>query len=485
MSFDYDVVIIGNTTEAIYAAKKAVLLQARVALVTQTKEIYPDGNVAIYNHCLSEITNSLARWQSNPWGIWQKTLAIPPVSLQEVKNYGDLVAEITIGDFANLAALGVDIVYGRGEFCRLPRQALIVGNRKLTSRNYLLAMGADYQVSDRYLARSAELNCLTPKDIWEKAIANIPHNLTILGCSDSESLELAQGLARSGKRVTYVTSSYDTLLPDWAIAASRLLQAQFAADNIEVILNAPLNDIRRLGDKTILQVGKIVLETEAVVFSERTHLNITGLNLEGVGVTGFMKRISVNEKLQTKNQNIYACGELVTQNRLSHVARHQVDIALKNMLSFPWFKTDYRYLPNIILTQPNIASIGLSNIPSQPQKSNLYLIQQHFKTIPAARVTGMTTGWCQCIIKPDGEIVGCTIVGDGSIEIINLIALMMRQKIKLTRNPIKGLLRQDIAYVDRSYSEILDRVAIAFHQQKIQCDRGLKQRLLTWFDWRK
>ncbi|VEP15907.1 Pyruvate/2-oxoglutarate dehydrogenase complex, dihydrolipoamide dehydrogenase component [Hyella patelloides LEGE 07179] len=483
MLFDYDVVVIGSTPEGIYAAQKAVLLQARTALVTQTEKEYTDYNSFIYNRCLSEITNSVSKFEYNPWGIWQEAITTPKVSLQDIKSYGDLVTENITAEHSlgNLAALGVDVIYGKGEFCRLPKQAFLVGNRQLRSRNYLLATGTKYQIENKYQA--AQLNCLTPDDLWQKDLNNFPKSLVIVGDSH-RSLELAQGLARLGKQVTLTTSN-KILLPGEAVAASQLLQAQFAADGITVLLNSSIEQIQAIENKIWLQIGDLALETEVVVFTHKTHLNITGLNLEGVGVTAFFNHISVNEKLQTRNKSIYACGDLLGGDFLPHIAQYQVDIALKNMLSFPWFKTDYRYLPTIILTQPNIARIGLTNLSSQQKKPAIYLVKQHFKSITQAQITGVTTGWCQFIIKANGEILGCTIVGDRSTEIINIVTLMIRHKIKLTRNPIQGLLRQDIPYVTPSYSEIFNQVAIAFHQQKIQRDRKLKNRLATWFDWRK
>ena len=484
MSFDYDLVVIGSTPEGIYAARKAVLLQARVALVTQTKagERYLNHSSFIYSRYLNEIA-SYYRNLSNFWGIEPEKIASSKVSLADIKSYANLVQENIIAEHSldELAILGVDVIDGLGEFCRLPKQSLIVNNRQLRSRNYLLATGAKYQLEDR--ERVAEFNCLTPDDLWQKNPLDLPQSLVIVGGS-YHSLELAQGLARLGKQVTLVTSN-KRLLYGEALATERLLQAQFAADRIEVILNSAIQQMKVIDNQTWLQVGDRAIETEAIIFTTKTELNVAGLNLDGVGVTGFLKHISVDRKLQTRNKSIYACGELLEVNALPHITQHQVDIALKNMFSFPWFKTDYRYLPIIISTQPQIARVGLAELPPQHNNSDLYLVKQHFKSIMQAQITQSTTGWCQFIIKANGKILGCTIVSDRATELINIVAMMMRCKIKLSRNPIQGLLSQEIAYVAPSFSEILNRVAIAFHQQKLLRDRNLRNRLETWFEWRR
>lgn len=481
MSFDYDLVVIGSTPEGIYAARKAVLLQARVALVTQTIERYLNHSSSIYSRCLHEIANSLNN--QSPLSVVESPKSVnSEVSLKDLKNYGNLIRENITAEHSleDLAILGVDVIDGLGEFCRLPKQAFLVNNRQLRSRNYLLATGANYVLKsgDRALA-----NCFTPDSLWGENIDENMQNIVIIGASH-RSLELAQGLARLGKKIT-LTSSYKRVLPEEAVEASQLFQAQFAADRIELLLNSSLEQIKVIEGKTWLQIGKYARETEAIIFTDERQPNITGLNLEGVGVKSLPRDIIVNDRLQTTNKSIYACGDLLGGNVPPHIAQYEVDIALKNMFSFPWFKRDYRYLPIVMATEPNLARIGVTEMQLEPNKRDIYFIRQHFKSILSAQIRDLTTGWCQFIVKSNGEILGCTIVGDRAFELINIVAMMMRCKIKLSRNPIQGLLSQEIPYVSPSFSEILNRVAMAFHQQKIQRDRQMRNRLETWFEWRR
>jgi pyruvate/2-oxoglutarate dehydrogenase complex dihydrolipoamide dehydrogenase (E3) component len=491
MSFDYDLVVIGSTLEGIYAAKKAVLLQARVALVTQTDQKYLNYASFIYLRCLTEITNLSTKLQQLPWGINSESKTIPKATFQSLKNYGDLVAESIISEnsLEDLAILGVDVIDGKGEFCRLPKQAFLVNNRQLRSRNYLLATSAQDRI-DPHNYNLEQFNYLTPDDLWQQDLTDLPNNIVFIANHyfNYRHLELAQGLARLGKKITLATlsSRTSTFLGTDTIEASRLFEAQFAADGIKILLNCPLKQIKKVDNQILLQLGNRTLETEAIVLVDSRQPNITGLNLEGVGVKYLQKGIIVNEKLQTTNQTIYACGDLLGGASLPHLAQYEVDIALKNMFSFPWFKRDYRYLPKVMLTQPNLASIGLTKITdSQKQERNIYLVTQHFQSTIAAQITGITTGWCQFIIKDNGTILGCTIICDRAIEMINLIALMMRHEIGLNRNPIQGLLSQEIPYVTPSLTEIFNQVTIAFHQQKLQRDRRLRARLETWFNWRR
>lgn len=489
MSFDYDLIVIGSSLEGIYAARKAVLLQARVALVTQSKENYLNLDSWVYRRCLQEVTNSFTRFYRDPWGVGLENLAASSLSLQAIKNSANLIKENIIAEnsLTELAILGVDVIYGEGEFCRLPRQALLVNKRYLRSRKFLLATGNKYTIKyDRSDYQTLPNNCFTPDTLWQQNKDNLPESLMIVGGYDCNSLELAQGLSLLGKKITFVTP-HQQLLPQENMAANRLLIAHFAADNIQLFTNSLVKNIRPFDNKIKLQIKDNQLETEAIIFANNKEPNLAGLNLTGVKVKYTKQGIIVNNKLQTTNKDIYACGSLLERHNSIQTAQYEADIALKNILSFPLFKVDYSYLPKAISTQPNFTSVGLTKIVhlTEKEKRKIYIVTRHFKSIPAAQIAVATRGWCQVIIKENGEILGCTIIGDRAMELINIICLMIRQKIKLSRNPIKGLLKQEIPYVSPSFSEIFNQITIDFHMQKIQRDRGLTRRLETWFSWRK
>lgn len=489
---DYDLVVIGSTLEGIYAAKKAVLLQARVALVTQCDKLddsYLNYAFFINNFSLQEVANSLKKIEQLPWEMWQENQDILKVNLQEIKNYGQLIQENLTAEnsLANLAILGVDVIYGKGEFCRLPQQAFLVNNRQLRSRNYLLATSAKYRITsnNQWQEKLNHVQCFTPDNLWQQRLDTIPEKLLIIGDSP-RTLDLSQGLARLGKQVILATSN-QIILPGESIQANCLLQAQLEADGVTILQNFSFKQLKVVDqNKFFLEIANHSWEAEAVILANQRLPNIKGLNLEGIGVKYLPQGIIVNEKLQTSNQSVYACGDLLGGDSLPHIAQYEVDIALKNMFSFPLFKRNYKHLPKAILTEPNLASIGITEITNQAkQKQEIYLVTQHYKSIIAAQTTGIITGWCQFIIRVDGAILGCTIIGDRAIEMINLIALMMRHKIKLNRNPIQGLLKQEIIYLTPSFTEILNQVTIAFHQQKLQRDRQLRRRLENWFHWRR
>ena len=499
MSVDYDLVVIGSSYEGIYAAETANNLKARVALVTQCDEYYIPSSHPIFNQSCSEFVRFINQLQNNTWGIDSESIEVSQIKLEDINSWSKLVTEKlhTEHSLERLAADGVDVIFGKGEFCRLPKQAFLVGERKLRSRKYLIATGAGAIVKS--VNGSDLVNCLTIDDLWQdNCLATLPQKITIIGNS-ARSLELAQGLAKSDKKISLVIPN-TRILPQETLRVAQIIQAQLIADGIEIVTNANINKITENNNQKIIQIGEGAapdetrftgrnLATEAIIFTDNYGINISGLNLRGVGVQHNNLGIIVNHKYQTSNKDIYACGDVIGGLKPSTVGCHEANIALKNILFLSWWdKSDQRnnYFPQAILTQPNFARIGINKTEAiRDYGKNIYIIKEYFKTITQAQISGNTTGWCEFILRPNGQILGCTIIGDRAIELISTIAVMMQYKIRLNNNPQLGLLQVNIPYVSPSFSEILQRVATAFYQQKLQRDRKLLRRLENWFSFRR
>jgi pyruvate/2-oxoglutarate dehydrogenase complex dihydrolipoamide dehydrogenase (E3) component len=484
MAVDYDLVIIGSSPEGIYAATTAVYLNVRVALVTQNRKGYVDNYESIFSHTLSQITHLINQIQIGQFGIYPENL-FPTDNLPQAKIWAEAVcSNLTIeNSLTTLAALGVDVIEGEGEFCRLPEQALIVGKRKLRSRTYLLATGSHSVIDE--IEGTKEVEHFTIADFLSHTeLISLPEQIAIAGCSPL-TLELAQSLARFGKQI-FLLVEEERILPQEDPEASTLIQAILEAEGVKILTASRVTQIKNLEGKKWLQVGQKAIATDAIIFAGKKQPNIAGLNLTGVGVEYTSGGIEVNQKLQTTNPTIYACGSLIGGYNLPHLARYEANIALKNALFLPWFKIDYRYFPWAIFTEPNLARVGMTETQATKRYGNdVYVVRQYYKGIAQAQIRGETTGFCKFLIHSNGEILGAYIIGSQAAETIGAIALAMKQKIKLNRNIVRGLLQVDFPYVDLSFAEILQQTATLFYQQKLQQSRNWRKLLNTWFNWRR
>ena len=477
MAVDYDLVIIGSSWEGIYAAKSAVMLQARVALVTQCD--LPDD--PLINCSVGEVGRLNYRLAEDPFAI-ESPVDLPSFSFSQAIDWAKEVNGVVqaSNSLSSLAALGVDVIVGSGEFCRLPQLAFNVAKRKLRSRNFLLATGANFQ---------PDLNIdpqdyLTLRQLGDRDLSDFKQQVIIIG-GDPTSLELAQTLARFDKQVTLVVRQ-PRILPQEDLDLAILIQAQLEAVGIKIYTDCPVTQIKTIDGQKWLQGGNRALSADEVIFVDCRQPNVEGLNLAGVGVKSDRQRILVNQKLQTTNPNIYACGDLIGGYAMPNVTRYEVNLILKNTLFFPWYKTNYHSLPWAVFTQPNLARVGLTQHQARQQYGDdIYTIREYFRDVTQAQIIDRTSGVCKLIVRENGEILGCGIVGDRAAELIPTVALMIQHKIKLDSNPMRGLTSLSIPTVYPSMAEILEHSSRNFYHQKLERNPKLLNRLRSWFSIRK
>ncbi|EGJ29725.1 MULTISPECIES: FAD-dependent oxidoreductase [Moorena] len=502
MTVDYDLIIIGSTPAGVYAAVAAAGLKARVALVDpQPGQTSWLGQGAIYTRVLSEIGRKLEQMRdAAQWRIYPQIAdstepdmsqtGFPSLPLTEVMEWANLVVANCSeqNSPAILAALGIDIITGEGEFCRLPHLGFVVNNRRLRSRAYLIATGSRPDISD--IKGLQTIDYFTPNDIWHKVLKvgklkvagstsqpSLPKSWVVIG-DEPIAPELAQTLVRLGCEVTLVVSTTRILFQE-DLEASRLIQAQLEAEGIRVLTDSPVDQVREIEGKTWVQAGNKAIEADAILLATGEQPNVESLNLEGVGIKYTQQGLQLNQKLQTTNPRIYSCGKMAGGYPCGHIAQYQASIALKNALFFPCFKVDYHGIPWTVLTEPQLARVGLTEVEARKRYGkNLWVMREYFKELDQAQLLGQTTGYMKLVVGRNGTILGATIVGSQATELIGEITLAIEQKINL------GLLA-NVYYPYPTLSEIFKKTAIEWQRQRMSRNQTLKNFLEGFFNLRR
>ncbi|GBF80437.1 FAD-dependent oxidoreductase [Aphanothece sacrum] len=471
MSLDYDLVIIGNTPEASYAALEAVKLKARVAWVLGEKET--NTYTEIDRCTFSYLTQLDKQWQIlTKWNL--NTQLISNLNLTQIKYWTNQVKQDIQEAYSlsNLASAGVDIITESGEFCRLPNLGFIVKNRTLRSRYYLLATGSIFSIPD--IEGLAEVDYLTPETLELDKLSN---NLIIFSQTPA-GIELAQNLNRIGKQITLIVENHN-ILPQEDTDAVKLIQSQLEAEGIKLLINCPIIQIKEIDHKKWIQAGNKAIEADEIILVTNQQPNIKGLNLEGVKVAIKIHRVIVNKKLQTTNPKIYSFGNIIREYSLSNIAQYEANIIIKNTLFYPFFKVNYKTVPIAIITNPSLARVGLTETQARQQyKNDIIIIKQNFNTLSKANIMGETTGFCKIITRRNGIIIGGHIVGIQSDELINLIALAMKNNIKI----------QQLSKILPPYtavSNILFELSRHWQYQRFKNNKTLNYWLETLLFWRR
>ncbi|MBD2210800.1 NAD(P)/FAD-dependent oxidoreductase [Nostoc linckia FACHB-104] len=466
MTIDYDVVIIGGTLAGRYAALTATQLHAKVALVE------PKVNYGfVYSQTISEISN-LAQRLNNAVGLnihlsqvenpenTPISVAVPEALLYAKNVITNLEAQHSL---ANLAAMGVDVICENGQFQSSPHLVFAVSQRLLRARTYLLATGSRPAIPE--IEGLATTEYLTLANIWKflnkrvKSMTSLPQEWVILG-GVPQSIEVAQTLARLGCHVTLVIKR-PQILPDIDPEIAQLLQAQLEIDGVRILTNTPVTQVMRIDDKKWIQAGDKAIETDEIIVATGQQPNVESLNLAAVEVKWYKRHLVVNDKLQTTNPRIYACGDVIGGYDFANIANYEARIAIKNALFFSRLRVNYRCIPLGIFSQPMLAQIGLTETKARQRynPNEILVLRQYFKSLASAQIRGETTGICKLIVLRSGEILGAEILGSTAGDLINLIALAMSQNTKIQH-------LENLSPLYPSFTEIIEQCARDWHRQK-------------------
>ena len=468
MAVDYDLVVIGDSPEGIYAAIAAANLKARVALVEQPLEKHPRGSEAVYRHTLAHAARLYKERQGFLFGGGlndARQAEAHDQLMARVKSWAEAVSfnQSAENSAAFLAALGVDFISGAGEFCR-PEQGFVVQNRRLRSRRYLIATGSCPRIPAEGLRATGYLEASR----WQDG-RSLPQTLIIIG-GDPVSVQLAQSLTRLGKNIVLVVED-KRLLPYEDREASKLIQAQLEAEGVQIFTASPVIQVKQIDDKKWVQAGNQAIEADEIVLA--THQpNLEGLNLAGVGVKWGQRGVEVNRHLQTTNPRIYACGDVLGGYPFAHIAQAEAKVALKNALFLPVAQVDYRLLPWVIFTDPPLARVGLTEAQAR-RYGDVLVVQGYFKSVAEAQIRDQTTGLCKLVVLPSGEILGAHIVGAEAGELIGAIALAMKHHVKL-----EGLTQ---AYPAFTLSEIISQTVEQWQRDRLLLNKPLRNFLESLF----
>ena len=345
-----------------------------------------------------------------------------------------------------LAALGVDVIRGSGEFCRLPKLSLVTNKRPLNSRIYLLATGFHYRIPNVQGLKS--LGFLTPGDLAQiSSLSDIPDNLVIIG-GDNIAYELAVNLAAIGKGVTLILGEGE-ILPHEEPEAVHLIQATLESLGVCLLTNSPVIEAQKIAGKKWIQAGDRAIECDEIILATPKSPNIEGLNLAGVGVKWGGEKIEHNARFQTTHPRIYTCGAATD----AYIRQHQAIIAWKNALFFPWCHLHRPTIPSVIYANPTLVRVGMTEKQAREKYGEKVLSIIHFyKILAKAQIVGETTGFCKLVAHCNGRILGIQLVGYQAEESLGLIALAMERRLK-----VKHLAR--LIMPDCTITEIVQKTA--------------------------
>ncbi len=130
---------------------------------------------------------------------------------------------------------------------------------------------------------------------------------------------------------------------------------------------------------------------------------------------------------QTTVAGIYAIGDVIGPPWLAHVASEEAITCVERMAGHETPGVDYETIPGCTYCRPQIASVGITEREAKEKKLDYTVGTYQLKAHGKAIAVGANDGLVKLIAtKPDGEIIGCHIIGENASELIGEMCLAKR-----------------------------------------------------------
>ncbi|MGH2843480.1 MAG: dihydrolipoyl dehydrogenase family protein [Solirubrobacteraceae bacterium] len=413
MSRRYDLVVIGGGTGGLVSALIAAHVGARVALIERDRT----GGDCLWTGCVPSksliATAALAHRMRHAQAVGL-TPVQPAIDFSRVMEHVQgLIATIEPRDSPErLRAAGVEVIHGQGRF--LGPGAIDAGGRSLGWRAAIIATGSEPKVPPISGLEAAEP--LSTDNVWD--LRELPARLTVLG-GGAVGCELGQAFARLGSKVTLIELA-ERLLPGEDPEAGELVGARLSEQGVQIRLGHRATGFTAAGELQLDgPTGQVAVTFDRILLGTGRTPRTDGLGLETVGIS--LARdgtIPVNPRLRTANPRIFAVGDVTGLLPFTHVAAHHARIATPNAL-FHLRGTVSEHLPRVTFTDPEVASVGLSEAQARARwGARVVVARSDYATLDRAITAGQADGFAKLIGDPRGRLVGATVAAPRAGEAI-------------------------------------------------------------------
>jgi dihydrolipoamide dehydrogenase len=413
---DVDVAVLGGGPGGYTAAIRVAQLGAKVVCIEKEPEL---GGTCLRVGCiptkawvqtafaLKEAEESFAKFGVQ---VGEATLDFAAANVWKA----GVVKQMTSGVASLFKANGVEWVKGSGHFSDANTIA-VEGGESVSFKQAVIATGS-------FPLRPPIPGLESPRRVDSTGLLaqeQLPNRLVILG-GGIIGCEFASILHRFGTEVT-VIEMLDTLIPQEDADASKELAKQFGRRGVALQLGKQCTQVDDDGSQLTVHFGdgEIVQADLMLVAVGRGPL-VEGLGLEEIGVQ-FDRRtgIAADERRRTTVPHIYAVGDCAGYWQLAHTAFREGEVAAENACGHDVI-VDNRAVPRPIYTDPEIASVGLTESEAREQYGDDVAVGQ-FPWVANARAVmqNETVGWVKSIHETRyGELLGLVMVGPHVTDLV-------------------------------------------------------------------
>ena len=251
----------------------------------------------------------------------------------------------------------------------------------------------------------------------------LPRSLVVLG-GGAIGVELAQVYARFGVDVDVVEAA-ERLVPAEEPEAGGLLAAVFGREGIGVHTGVTITGARRDGDGFALDIeGRPTVSGEKLLVATGRRVHLGSIHASSIGVDEKGKGLATDEHLRVTD-GVWAIGDVTGVGAFTHVAMYQANIVVLDILGEDPPAADYRALPRVTFTDPEIGSVGLSEDQARQEGIHVHVGMTEVPTSARGWIhKAGNEGFVKLVEDAGrGTLVGATSAGPVGGEVLGMLTL--------------------------------------------------------------
>lgn len=373
----------------------------------------------------------------------------------------EVIAKIEPNDsIERFEGMGVNVIQAEGRF--LTPKTVQAGDYNITARRFVIATGSHAATPN--IQGLDQVDFLTNETIFD--LTHLPESLAIIG-GGPIGCEMALAHARLGCKVTLLEAF--TLLPKDEPELVAMLHEQLIQEGITIKEHCHIERVEQAGSQVKITLEcsdkQQLIQCEQLLIAAGRTPTLQGLDLEKANIAFTAKGITVDQRLRSiSNKRVFAAGDIAGGPQFTHIAAYHAGIIIKNTLFLIPAKVNYRTLPWVTYTDPELAHVGLTEVQARQQKKAYRTLTWSFEDNDRAQTDRQTAGMIKVIVSKGGRILGCSILGKNAGELILTWSLAIQENLRI------GSIANLIAPYP-TLSEISKRVAGSYYTETLFSNR--------------
>ncbi|MBB5517057.1 pyruvate/2-oxoglutarate dehydrogenase complex dihydrolipoamide dehydrogenase (E3) component [Rubricella aquisinus] len=355
------------------------------------------------------------------------TPVVPEIDFAAAKDHVAKVIETIapVDSQERFEGFGVNVIREYGTF--VDENTVEAGDTRITARRFVIATGSTAFVPP--IPGLDQTTYFTNENIFD--LRDKPDHLIVIG-GGPIGLEMAQAHRRLGCKVTVLEGMRALGKDDPEIAEVALKNIR--AGGVEIVEGAQIESVSQSGAEiTVTDKMDRTWTGSHLLVAVGRRANIGNLNLEAAGIETTRAGIKVDASLKSTNRKVYAVGDAAGGLQFTHKAGYDAGIVIRSALfGLPAKGTD-RHIPWATYTDPEIAQVGLTEEQAKKEHGAhaVEVLRFHFNENDRAIAEGKTDGLVKVMVVK-GKVLGASIVGPQAGELIQLWALVIANKQKIS-----------------------------------------------------